>query len=201
MCFITGKKAQEASVLKPTFTGGVPVCLLTAANRLSRRARQPAHDPLSTRACRALCSSPPLLPKSYRASAVSKTQAELLQPGHHKSSWPHFGRGLLYKFALRLGSPRMSAFHARRQAAVKGTAAASSLQREPDTAACILINDKLLFDRNAYFTHSLIYVHKKRLKLVNPRHLHLQPISKIPVHFWRSQYFIVDWKNLCKREK
>lgn len=71
----------------------------------------------------------------------------------------------------------------------------------PEAAACISIDDKSLFGRLIYSTHSLIYVNKKKLKPVNPRHFYLQPISKIPVQFWRSQYFIVDWKNLCKREK
>lgn len=55
----------------------------------------------------------------------------------------------------------MDVFHAQGQAAVNGKPAVYSLQHVPDAAACILIDDKSLFGRNIYFTHSLIYVHKK----------------------------------------
>lgn len=84
---------------------------------------------------------------------------------------------------------------------VNGKPAVYSFQHVPGTAAPVLIDDESLFGRNICFTYSLTYVHKERLKPVNSRHLYLQPIKKIPVQFWRSQYFTVDWKNLRKREK
>lgn len=77
----------------------------------------------------------------------------------------------------------MCIFHVQRQAAVNGKPDVYSVRHVPDTAACILIGDELLFGRNIYFTHSLIRVHIKRLKFVNPRHLNLSQVQKFQHSF------------------
>lgn len=201
-CFIKGKNHKKLQFPRLSSLEGFQfTCWLLLIDYHIKRERKKAHNSLSTSAYQVVSSFPHLLLNGYRAREASKTQAELTQLWNNKSSLPHFGSSPLYKFAPCLGWMWVYVFHVQRQAAVNGKPAVYSLQHVPDTAACILIDNKSLFGRNIYFTHSLIYVHKKRPKLVNPRYFHLQPISKIPVQFWRSQYFIVDWKNLRKREK